>query len=696
MVILTNDRLVDEYAEVRRRWGNGRNPVQCIVGGDVDGLCALRVLMQVLLNDKIHPVISPASGPADVVRALRETKAADGSTTIFLINCGGAMHLEEYIPKGDVQLHLVDPHRPHHLSNVMSEHVRVWQDGDIARHIKRCQQRGAKKRKQQQQAAAEARAKKRSRRNGGGGGGDGGDEDDPSWGPNDASDERSDASITLDAPDADGGAEVDDLDDLASSAGSDAADGSDSEGSEGDDDQARMQLLESRYYRGTWYGTPSCLLVQTLASQVMSAPPDDLLWLASVSVAHFYLTGRMLMPKYDAHMSDFKLQIAQSNLTKPKMEQVGEDNHQYTAYHSIRLEECEEYHLFLLRHLSLWDALLLSTYVTSRLQMLNSEHGINSLRQMIHGKLGLKEEECKTEWLTLANASRREEILEALAENFRKIGCANFAFQGLVMRQGYGEGISACDMAHMAQGLLTEPREVSLAGPESDSKKAAHDAWMDAFYNAFHALDYKKLPSSLRSAVEKARAGQSALMRQCAALLQKEYVRNLGFFRYSFLNEASTDLPYFVHPLSLSSLARCVADTLSEAAKAGSAGQPKKQTPLLLLALDKEADLYTVVPCVPSTGDVVGDLYNPFGNHLRAAMESVDVALAAGELYNGAEQHPAPNGANGADTKTSAERASKEVGFDYATCMKVHKRDIRGVLDALTLLLHQQNAAGTA
>ena len=337
----------------------------------------------------------------------------------------------------------------------------------------------------------------------------------------------------------------------------------------------------------------------------MSAPPDDLLWLASVSVTHFYITAKMSLSDYTTHMSDFSLKVAHSNLTKPKTELVGEDRHEYTAFHSIRLDATEEYQLFLLRHLSLWDSMVLSSFVTSKLQLLNTEDGLNSLRKLVHGTLGLKDEECRSEWITLANSNRREDILHSLGDYFTRKGLASFTFPGIVMRQGYGEGVSAADMCHIVQALLTEPtNQVVLVDKEKQEKN--DKPWIDAFYGAFDALDYMKTAGVLKGVVEKARQAQTAMMRQCAALLQKEYVRNLQGFRYSFINEASTDLPFFVHPLSLASLARCVFDTLSEASHTPGTrgGDPESKLPLILLALDRDYDMYTVVPCVAATGDI--------------------------------------------------------------------------------------------
>ena len=278
MVILTNEGAVGEYSNVRQRWSADRIPVQCIVSGDVDGLCALRVLMQILRNDKIHPVVSPVNSPTDVLKALSETPTDAGAVTVFLLNCGGAMNLEEYMPKGDVQIHLVDPHRPHHLSNVTSSHIKVWQDGDIARHIRRCQQR---KRKRKQKVVAKKRRKAERKTDG----------SDRSWDPNDEAENSNSDDDTLDSDGnavprksrggggggdtaENGGLEVvpdtdDENDDDSETTLSDSL--SDPEGEDEEEDgQARMKLLEEQYYRGTWYGTPSCMLLQNLAAQVWS------------------------------------------------------------------------------------------------------------------------------------------------------------------------------------------------------------------------------------------------------------------------------------------------------------------------------------------------------------------------------------------------------------------------------------------
>ena len=85
------------------------------------------------------------------------------------------------------------------------------------------------------------------------------------------------------------------------------------------------------------------------------------------------------------------------------------------------------------------------------------------------------------------------------------------------------------------------------------------------------------------------------------------------------------------------------------------------------------------------------EVHNPFGNYLRASMEEVDVTLAAknhqfaGQAAGGPQPLAPvadPSAAGGAATEPLGGR---EIGFDFTTGMKVHRRDIRGVIDALVL-----------
>eukprot|EP00754_Rhynchopus_humris_P042899 Rhum_TRINITY_DN2831_c0_g1::Rhum_TRINITY_DN2831_c0_g1_i1::g.8551::m.8551 len=208
MVLVGAAQFGDHYVDVRQRWsGGGRVPVQCIVGGDVDSLCTLRVLMQLLISDKVHPVVTPVGNPAAVVQALSEIPTK-GRVTVFLINCGGAMRLDEYLPAGDIAVHLIDPHRPHHLENVTSANVKVWQDGDIERHLRVCQQRKRRRAPRTRGAPGDAgdqeerRRRRRRRREGSDGSYDPAAEDDEGG-------DESEASIDLEGGVEDGGAEED-------------------------------------------------------------------------------------------------------------------------------------------------------------------------------------------------------------------------------------------------------------------------------------------------------------------------------------------------------------------------------------------------------------------------------------------------------------------------------------------------------
>ncbi|KAJ9457502.1 hypothetical protein DIPPA_25290 [Diplonema papillatum] len=104
-------------SEVIQRWiDSGRSTsVHCIVGDDVDAVCALKVTMQLLLKNKIDPVVTPVQNLSDLQKALAELPTvADPAqpSTVLLVNCSGACPLNKLQPKGGASVHEVDAHRP--------------------------------------------------------------------------------------------------------------------------------------------------------------------------------------------------------------------------------------------------------------------------------------------------------------------------------------------------------------------------------------------------------------------------------------------------------------------------------------------------------------------------------------------------------------------------------------------------------
>eukprot|EP01064_Diplonema_japonicum_P004907 TRINITY_DN13243_c0_g1_i1.p1 TRINITY_DN13243_c0_g1~~TRINITY_DN13243_c0_g1_i1.p1 ORF type:complete len:569 (+),score=147.96 TRINITY_DN13243_c0_g1_i1:198-1904(+) len=565
MVLLRDTDLVNVYKGLRGRWvSSGKASVQVLVGSDLDGVCALKIMMQLFLSDKVEPTVTPVDGLEAIKSTLQDIPS--GEVSIIFLNCGGGYPLDDYIPSGDVEAHVIDSHRPIRYENITSKNIQVWQGEteDIGKHIKRSQRNKHKRRKTVKDA--------------------------------------------------------DDEDSLSS------------ESSEEDDEDA---YFTQRYYRGNWFGQPTATLLYRVTADAMAHHVDDVLWFAAVSLVHFLLTKKISKPQYESLISSYLLTIAQKNVLKPQHERLGKDNIEYKAFHTIRLEEALEHQLYLLRLSSLWDSLYYSPYVSSKMKLLDSDGGINKLKRLLHGKLGLKEEDTKIEWSTLWGKEEREDLLSMLTENFRTTGMSAFSFKSIIMQQGYSIPISASDMGHICNAVLNDPGK----------------DWTSMFWAAYDVLDNRRSSGRLDEASSMAKASQAALISQTAFLLQTGYIRNVGHFRYCFVNESSSDLAYFSRPASLLALARCILDVLIEGEKTPS--------PLVMLSLNKDQGTYCVVPCMPLDGSNAEDEYNPFGTHLRAAVASLNM------------QGVAVN------------------SLDH-TSITIPKREARTLIDSLSLRLHQK------
>lgn len=554
-MLLQKDQLTAEYKDIRQRWqdacedGDNGPRLHIFCGADVDALCSLKILLAILHADRVKVDVEPVRSARVLVDRLGALPPDEPHIAI-LLNVGGEIPLADSGGglKDNVDVHVIDSRRPLHLANVRprddgaAEQVKVWHSGDVARHFKKCF--GKKGR-------PSSPMRKRRRR--------------------DSSETSSDGSYEP----TDSDEEVDDV-----------------------DEQARMEKM---WYRGTWHGTPSTCILDAVAQEVMVDAPDDNIWFAAVAASAALLDRRLPQDSrtgasYNSTMRNLLDRVAERNLRKPRKDKPGlkkekdddeETRMEYRAYHDCRLEESQEYRLFLLRHSSLWDALYHSSYVASRLRLYSSSHHRDRLRNILRGRLGLADERTKGAWVTgvgenewtdESQAATLSELCKLLKE--KPYWMNDFQFRSMVRQHGYQGTQSAPDVARIAAAVLAQP----MAPPEPG--KASQRDWTDAFWLASETLEGRHVAEGVRVA----KALQAAVVRQCSFLLHKEQVRNLGPFRFAYVNEASTDLVYFTSPLSLAHLARTLRECLQQQAEQARAANK----PLFVIALDEARGTYLV------------------------------------------------------------------------------------------------------
>ena len=139
-------------------------------------------------------------------------------------------------------------------------------------------------------------------------------------------------------------------------------------------------MVEKYYMAGTSYGQASSSTIYVLAT-VLARTDNDLLWLAILGLTYQYVTSRISRIVYDKYYTIYESEVRRLNADIPNANMGArspDDN-------SIRI--VEELRFTLWRHWNLYDAMLHSGYVASKLGIWR-EKG----RKKLHGllaKMGL-------------------------------------------------------------------------------------------------------------------------------------------------------------------------------------------------------------------------------------------------------------------------------------------------------------------
>lgn len=129
---------------------------------------------------------------------------------------------------------------------------------------------------------------------------------------------------------------------------------------------------------GTYYGQAASTTIYTLAT-VLTRTDNDLLWLAILGLTYQYVTSRIPRDTYDKYYTIYESEVIRLNKDviaggRNANNARGPDDH------SIRI--AEELRFMLWRHWNLYDAMMHSGYVASKLGIWR-EKG----RRRLHGLL---------------------------------------------------------------------------------------------------------------------------------------------------------------------------------------------------------------------------------------------------------------------------------------------------------------------
>jgi len=203
----------------------------------------------------------------------------------------------------------------------------------------------------------------------------------------------------------------------------------------------RRNRIRLHYSAGSYHASPSAWTVYTLCRQLRFGDTPDLLWLACVGVTDAYLHGRLDVAGYGALTLDLKRHVGRL-FPNELVDRVGRavyaeeleaDSSTSSelggrAWTQIGLSENgrilsqQEYKFMLLRHTSLWDSLLHSNFVASKLQVWKNS-GRQRLMEML-AKMGFPLDQCRQPWAFVGPGMRRrlnEKMADVSEVSFRVV-----------------------------------------------------------------------------------------------------------------------------------------------------------------------------------------------------------------------------------------------------------------------------------
>ncbi|EXJ57506.1 cell division control protein 45 [Cladophialophora yegresii CBS 114405] len=400
---------------------------------------------------------------------------------------------------------------------------------------------------------------------------------------------------------------------------------------------------------GTSYSEPVSTLAYSLATD-LGREDNDILWLAIIGVTSLELSGhtstglgtsvsRSTALTTQQHRGWRMTRSSQTyallrdevrRLNPPPADQspmisptTGTSSPSDTT---IRLTPDPRF--LLLRHWSLYDSMLHSSYLAARLHVWN-ESGTKRLHKLL-AKMGVSLTQCKQTYTHMdmeLKKTLRDRLLKYAGvyglDDLVPSGTGRASYEqegwGFIRSWGWKAQLSAVDVGVILGAILD-------VGPTSTSSGSSNTAsytqsqsqasklstkedvpdrstlLLPRFFAAYDALNPTS-PSKLLDAISSAQHLLRSILRTGSSLLQKHQIRHLRAFRMGVVKEGP-DLPLFAgSPGALVKLALWVGEAIAVQEREKSGGwDGSLPTPLVLAALDEERGTYVVV----GTGGGIG------------------------------------------------------------------------------------------
>ncbi|KAM0250065.1 hypothetical protein ACHAQJ_008758 [Trichoderma viride] len=405
--------------------------------------------------------------------------------------------------------------------------------------------------------------------------------------------------------------------------------------------QEKETVLHQYYRMGSSFSEPISSMMYSLASE-LGRDDNDLLWLAIVGVTSMELYGRssagVAAPvrsggstrpsgwfgvrgaRLRQLLRDEVRRLNPPEVTNGRVAPENTDVIPTTARNpedtGIRLSP--EPRFLLIRHWSLYDSMLHSPYLFSRLKTW-SESGIKRLHKLL-AKMGVSLAQCKQSYTHMDMMLKRElrakllkygslynldEMVPSVDTDGKDRAGAKDGW-GFVRSWGWRATLSAQDVGVVIGALLevgkhAQALEAVNSGPsqvtremEDESDLAAQgEEWISRFWEAYDALENI---DALKAGLPTAQFLHRAIYRTGTSLINKKQIKHLRAFRMCVVKDGP-DVALFTHPAALTKLALWIGEALAEQEKEshGKLSHGGRGTPLVVASLNEKRGVYIVV-----------------------------------------------------------------------------------------------------
>ncbi|CAD1812678.1 CDC45-like family protein [Candida parapsilosis] len=371
--------------------------------------------------------------------------------------------------------------------------------------------------------------------------------------------------------------------------------------------------LQTYYNQGSTISTANTITVYALLTAIGETNLESL-WIAIIGTSSLDSHYPEIYDKLQPLLKEEVMRLnPEHENTKKKADQS-----------ILRVER--DYHLFLLRHWTLYDSFFYSSHVNSKLNLWTDE-GKKRLHKLF-AKMGVSLAVAQQKWLYMDTKVKRQ--LPIIFRRYLPIyGLEGIVREGFIKTYGYTGSLSAMECVEALSALLEFDEKFiqeSAKRNEEDDKTLDNEddkirkrmerkesSWLNNFWSSWDALNvtkslktsatqsspFAKLKGSelLFRGLEYAKQLQQITFRTGMSLLERKMIKNLKLYRLCVLNDGAVpDLEIFINPLMLSKLGSWLIENLAELDFINGNHSLK---PLVVASLDVSSDTYLVIGLAP-------------------------------------------------------------------------------------------------